>query len=411
MTRESIFSEHAEFQARFFSPQTNSAKAAGVEIDSALQRALLNPILHPSIEESVFAGDRVAIAIQPNLPQSEKVVLSLLGFLSHLGLTAENIVVVVDERTAQALGMAPSDYRLPEETRADGPPPLVGVEFGFQTIDVQVHDPDNPAGLAYLAANAAGDPVYVNRQLVDADFVLSVGSPLPGETFASIKLRRHVDCIYPTFGGAAAHARFESGDVTPLALREESELANDMLGSFFIVQLVCGPGDKVTEILAGSRQQTADQARLATNEQWAFDFEGSAGAIVATIESDPLTQTWDNFADAVVFASRFISGAGPLIVWSDLTAKPNRLIRRACDDQFESGETAIRLPERYRLLASVLAERPVFLRSKVDQGVIESMGLGYLESVDEILRVTSGFEDGVLIRDAHRCQQVSLAED
>lgn len=384
---------------QFLAPQLASKQGTEIDIDAALQKAIKDPILFPPLNESVFAGDKVAIVIQSNLPHPRKVLESIVRQLAQLDIASTDVCVVVTPLTADKLGLNTDDYLLPPETKGDKPPPVFSVDFGFQKIDFQVHDPENSAGLSCLAANDAGEPVYMNRLLVDADFVITIGSPLPGT-----KSNEHPDYIYPTFSGTAAQARFASDDSSVLELQLESQLANDMLGSFFVLLLVCGPGQIPTEVIAGVRKQAGDQARLATNENWEFAFDGSASIVLATIESEANSQSWDNFADAVIFANQFVSGDGPMVVWSNIQASPNKFLRRACNDQFEAGETATKLPERYRQLAGIVSERPVFLRSMLTRSATENLGLGYLETVEEVLRISAGTENGLLIRDAHRCQ-------
>ena len=46
-------------------------------------------------------------------------------------------------------------------------PELAGREFPYQ-----IHDGEDDKKVSYLVANEAGDPVYLNRLLVDADVVL-----------------------------------------------------------------------------------------------------------------------------------------------------------------------------------------------------------------------------------------------
>ena len=62
------------------------------------------------------------------------------------------------------------------------------------------------------------------------------------------------------------------------------------------------------------------------------------------------------------------------------------------------------LPERLQALADVLGRRPVYLHSGLESGIVEELGLGYIATPDEVLRVARPFEQGLLIRDAHRCR-------
>ena len=113
---------------------------------------------------------------------------------------------MITARTAEQLGVEAKIYESEKAKLAEGDQPgTFEFEFGFHTINVQVHDTENPAGLAYLAANADDQPVYVNRILVDADVVIPVGCPLPGHA------NQQVDCIYPDFSNETIRERMEIG--------------------------------------------------------------------------------------------------------------------------------------------------------------------------------------------------------
>ena len=57
-----------------------------------------------------------------------------------------------------------------------------------------------------------------------------------------------------------------------------------------------------------------------------------------------------------------------------------------------------------RQLSGVCAERQVFLKSRLSRNVTEDLGLGYVDSVDDLSRLIADQDSGVLIRDAHLCQ-------
>ena len=238
--------------------------------------------------------------------------------------------------------------------------------------------------------------MYVNRTLVEADFVLPVGAPLPGDTALN-------DGVYPHFSGSEARERFDQRQDSESARQAEVELANDMLGSFFTVQLVCGPGEITHCVVCGERHVALDKARKETNALWQFPFEGSAKAAVATIEAS-VNQNWLDFAKAVNFAHQFVEPEGPIVVWSAISTKPDRWIKKVCQAQFDNAIDISKLPADYQRLAHALADRPIYLKSELNQSEIEGLGIGYLQNENELVRLTHSFEQPLLIRDAHLCQ-------
>ena len=121
---------------------------------------------------------------------------------------------------------------------------------------------------------------------------------------------------------------------------------------------------------------------------------------IATIESDGPSQSWHDFRDAVIRVSK-ITGSGPIVVLSSIEQKPDRNIRKACQAQF-SDSGLNKLTSEYKAIASIICERPVFLRSKLTQSTIEEMGLGFLKTTDDFLNLVQKHSSAVLLRDAHR---------
>ena len=387
----------SEFQAKFVSPQAESDDRAEFDLAAELRSAFKDPIMYPAFTESVFAGDSVAIVLQDDLRCPREVLESLIAQFEESNVSPADISVVISEATAQALGAKPADYQLPPETKDEQPPLMFPLKFGFNTIQCQVHDPSNVAGLAYLAANEAGDPVYANRLLVESDVVIPVAAALPGDN------SRQVDCVYPCFSGVAAQERLASADVSGLAKRLEVALANDTLGAFFVVQLVDGPGGKLSQVFCGERTRVAAKARETVNRNWSFDYEGEAEMVVASIESEDDRQTWDDIVAAVLLADRVTVGDGPIVVLTEVKKKPSRQIAKALQAQFEDGPTG-KTTEELRALASVVESRSVFLKSRLAPSVVEDLGLAPLDSLKQVNRIAEAVSTGLVIRDAHKCQ-------
>ena len=383
---------------KFAKPQLQAGIEPNIDLSEAFKQTLAAPEYYPPLSETVFPGDSIAIALQTNLPHPRQVLSALIEHLGSLSVALSDIVVVVTRPMADRLGLDPKHYEIPDENKTEGKRPAVfPVEFEFNAINFQVHDPENRAGNSYLVANAEGDPVHVNRILVDADLVLPIGCPIPGDS------SHQVDCVYPDFSTEATRHRFSQGKGSFVSRWTEIELANDTLGSFFAIQVVCGPGDSIRQICSGARKDAIHSARTATNELWAFDWPTKSDAVVATIESNPRDQSWDDVANALVAASRVSRTDGPIIVWSDISVNPDRNFRKACMSQFEDSVSA-KLTKTLQLVATILKDRPVYLRSELNRSQVEELGMGFVEAASEVLRIADPYSTALVIRDAHKCQ-------
>ncbi len=389
---------------KFAKPQLDKATEQANEnenrasLSEMIKTALAQPMFYPPLHESVFAGDQIAIAVQSNLPHARQVLECVLAELNAANVAATDIVVVISPRTARQLGIDSKLYESTDEQKTNGERPGVfEVEFEFNSINFQVHDPEIATGLSYVVGNEAGEPLHLNRLLVDADVILPIACPTAGEA------DQQIDCIHPEFSSEVIKSRYADRKGSFLSRWEEIELVNDTLGAFFSIQLVCGPGDEIRNVFCGVRKDATNAARSTTNDLWAFQWEGESDVTVATIEMNEADQTWDDFARALITASRLSTPDAPIVVCSEISVAPDRNIRKALLSQFESGISG-KLSKTMQHVAAIVNERPVFLKSNLKRNPIEELGLGFIETIDEINRIAQPHNQGLLIRDAHLCQ-------
>ena len=382
----------------FSVPQLDISIEPNIDLSSALKKTLDAPEFYPALSESVFEGDTVAIALQSDIPHANYLTESIVDYLITNGIELNDITLVVTGRTAENLGIPTAQYEMAEKDKVEGKRPhIFSFDFGFQSLNTEVHDPENQTGHSYLAANEEGEPVYVNRTLVDADVVIPIGFPSPGE------VNQQADCIYPDFSTTATLHRFAQGKGSFISRWTEIELANESLGAFFAIQVVCGPGDTIREVRSGAKKDALESARSATNQLWSLEWLNPSGLCVATIEAKPMDQSWDDFAQALIAASEVTQPDSPIIIWSEISTPPDRNTRKACMSQFEDNISS-KLTKTLQRVAGIIKDRPVFLKSALSEQTVEELGLGHLTSVNEIHRMAESIEDCLVIRDAHKTQ-------
>src|SRR5262249_55951119 len=118
----------------------------------------------------------------------------------------------------------------------------------------EVHDPADRQKLAYLATTAAGRRLYLNRTLVEADFIVVISGrgydPLTGYAGAEAS-------VFPSLADEEIRASLAgppSADAPgeePWPVRAEAAEILWLLGTPFLVQVIAGEGDTVQEIVAG----------------------------------------------------------------------------------------------------------------------------------------------------------------
>ena len=376
-------------------PQTTSP-GESKPLSDVIATALDQPLDYPAVNEWMFPGDSVVIVLQTNLPRPVEVVGVVLDYCQREGIELDDVLLVVAPVMAKQFGISAKQLVQTEAEVANGEPPKVlPVKIDSRSLNCQVHDQSNTFGLAYLAANEAGDAVHVNRRLVDADVVFPIGCPTSGNSAEG-----H-DTIYPDFGSTARAETFRDRSDSPDQRADEIKLANDNLGSFFSLQVVFSPGGEVSHALSGQRAQVIAAATQFANQQWTVEPIPNADLVIATIEEPGREQTWSDFASSLTAAARAAEGDAPIVVWSEIGQEPDPDTCQALQRQFNESE-ASELSKELQALASIAAERPVFLHSNLPQSRIEDLGIGYINDEDDVYRIAAKASNGICLRDAHR---------
>ncbi len=366
-------------------PQSSGVVANQTGLNRAICQATAMPIEFPPLQDIVFPGDSVAVVLQKDLPNATSLLSAVLSELLGCNIEPTDVTIVVAREMAKQFGISADSFA--GEFQLDH-------ENSFHPIAISVHDDSDENSVCFLAADAKGNSIQVNRILFDADFVLPLGTPNAGENISS-------DCVYPEFSDKATKKRFQKGKNSDAVLRGEVRMANDNLGVFFVVQAITGRGSEVVDVIAGKRDDVLFAAKQKSDSLWNLETSPSSELILATIEKNPEDQTWEDFANAVA-TSDSVGGSGPIIIWSEINRQPLKEVREACDAAFEQGP-APKLSAPMRRLATILESRRVYLRSRLNQNTVEELGLGYFENENDVERLLSDCEHGILIRDAQRC--------
>jgi len=376
-------------------PQTSSS-GSDKSLSEVIALALDQPLDYPAVNEWMFPGDSIVIVLQANLPRPVEVVGVVLDYCQREGIELDDVLLVIAPVMAKQFEISPEQLVLTEAEIANGEPPkILPVKIDSRSLKCQVHDQSNTFGLAYLAANEAGDAVHVNRRLVDADVVFPIGCPTSGNSAEGY------DTVYPDFGSIDRAEPFRARSDSTQQRADEIKLANDNLGSFFSLQVVFSPGGEASNAVSGQRIQVVAAATEFANQQWTVESVQDADLAITTIEEPGREQTWDDFASALITAAGAVEGDGPIVVWSEIGQEPDPDTCHALQRQFNESETG-ELPTQLQSVASIAAERPVFLRSSLPQSSIEELGIGFINDEDDVYRIAEKATKGVLLRDAHR---------
>lgn len=325
------------------------------------------------LQQQVFPGDTIAIALGDQVPAVASLVESLLQILLKQGIRPGDIVIVspgplpelhlsVPHRmlasTIQSQGAAsssaasaslsdaPLEAAPLESTPLESALPDNAVE-GIDSVGVVVHQAANTDQLAMVGVSGAGHPIYLNRWIAEADVVIPIvlmesiqaseGDSLGRETNQTFQDSPTTDTpdkvlapsnashflsegqhsvrsgyLYPELSSAPTQARLQSD---PQGLQEQQD-AENLVSPFFLIGVVPAPGNQIGEILVGPRHEIQPLANQCIRQFWSTTAKADYSAIVATIEGNRAMQTLANVYLSLQNASRLVDPHSPIVLVS-----------------------------------------------------------------------------------------------
>lgn len=354
----------------------------------AVSAALKAPRDYPPLAAATVPGDRVVVAVEPGIRQVENVVAGAVLALIEGGTEPRDISLVVGSNLRPPLAL------VPKRMRAD--------------LRVVLHNPADQEGLQYLAADKAARPIYLNRALCEADFLLPITT---ARLTNSLGYVGSYSGVFPTFADLESQHRFQLATAVDHSTqqrkrREEADEAAWLLGVHFIMQVVPGAGDHVLEIVAGSAPAVLQQAQHASEAAWLHSLSQKSSLTIAAIDGGDDQQTWENLARAFHAAMQATADSGAIALLTDLQSAPGHALA-----QLASGESGDEL-QRHLLrehspdahAAAVLAEArerfDIFLLSGLDRDLVEGIGLGHVEDPEQLVRLTAQHRSVTLLGSA-----------
>jgi nickel-dependent lactate racemase len=372
---------------------------------AAVTAALDAPLNYPTLMQCMTPGDRVVIALDRGVPQIAQVTAAVVDVLIQAGVEPDGITVLQSQADHDA---------------GVGDPRRLITSPLSERVAWLVHDPDDRKGLAYLAADKAGEAILINRALHEADVVLPVGC-LRGEKSAGY-FGIH-GAIYPTFSDTKTLQRFRGFASLNGRGARRRELTADvehvawLLGVTFIVQIVPAAGEQVLHVLAGESEAVRRRGDALHHAAWDWPVTRQADLVVASIEGGPGQQTWENLGRSLHVAGSFVEDDGAIAVCCGLSASLGPAMRRlSCES---SREAALRHVGKERpadaiaaaQLAHALDRNRVYLLSRLDDSVVEELDMIPIDGPEELARLVRRHPSCILLANAPNVTVVEEGEE
>lgn len=376
-----------------------------VDPADAMAAALAEPVDFPPLRQAVAPGDTVVLALGRGVPQTASLLAPLVTLLCDQGVQPSGITILQTAEDAATGGESPLD-QLPDDVRAQ--------------IRVAIHDPTQRSGLAYLATTADEHPVYLQRDLCEADLVIPIGRASwrrAGDGFASLAT------LYPTFSDVATRERYSKLKFAGAKRSARSEARQEMrevqwlLGVLMAIEVVPAAGGGVLAVYAGRPDAVHRLARQRCEQAWNLSIPRRASLVVAAIEGGPAEQTWESVGRALAAATRAVADNGAIALCSQLDAEPGPAVKQI--GEAEDRQRAIRKIRQHQLadalpatqIARALERARVYLLSELDEDLVEELGMAPVAAADEIKRLAARHKNCLLLGNAQHAVATPVADE
>ena len=374
---------------------SHSGPAAIANPLAAVTEGVQQPIEFPALELAMVPGDRVVIVLDRGVPSAAEIISGIWSAFVSAGIEPGNVLIL---QPASMTPMKLADPRrlLPAEIR--------------EQVAWKIHDPTLVDGTGYLASSAAGERLYLSRDVLDADFVLPIGR----FGFDAMLGRRELtSAFYPglsnpeAFAKALGQGHQELGPDDERPLRQLVNEVAWLLGIQFAIQVLPSRSHAgMAGVLMGNTDQVARRGRTLLDENWRVILDQRGETALVAIPSSGDETTWADLGAAVDAARKVIVQGGKIIVLSDLAAEPGAGVDMI--GNCRSAKSALQ-PLRKAAPPDVLAASQiaaaadwasVYLLSQLDSQFVERTFMTPIEHEIEVIRLLQNCDGCVVLAGA-----------
>ncbi|MFQ5731239.1 MAG: lactate racemase domain-containing protein [Planctomycetaceae bacterium] len=304
-----------------------------------------------------------------------------MGELAAAGVRPGDVIVL---QPADRLGPEPPDPRseLPPEVRPE--------------VRWRVHDFDAKDGCGYLASSAGGERLYVARDALEADVIITVGQIAYDSV---IGYRGTNSVFYPGLSNAEAAQRAQGQGHSELGPEHERPLrlltdeVGWLLGAQFTVQTLPAADGGVLDVVAGLAEPVLRRAKKLLARDWTVQPDFRCDLVLASVDGSSPGDPWRKLAAAAHAAHGIVARGGKIVLLSDIDAE----IGDGLTILRESAEPADALQPLRNIappdmlpamqLASAADWAVVYLLSELEDDLAEDLFLTPLQDHDELERL------------------------
>jgi len=356
--------------------------------DQLVRAALESQFEGQGLRRALTPDDHVAVVIDPRLPHLAPMLAEVLRHIGSAGVAPAAVTIISPPGVPQTW-----IDELPDE---------------FADVTAETHDPADAKKHAYLATTQGGRRVYMNRSLVEADFMIA----LTGRRYDLARFYGGAEvALFPELSNAetrAAHAGPYTREA-PWGGREEAREVAWLLGTPFFVQAIEGAGDTIQQVVVGM-VDSSDTGRDAQNARWKCVAGERAEVVVAAVSGARERITFTDLARAAANAARAAVPGGRVALLTDAAptlGEAVEWVRQMDEPKAPNSRLAYEKPADWadcKQWCFATGKVSVFLASGYPGDVAEELFTTPIRTPSEAQRLIDSAASVIVIPDAHKAR-------
>jgi nickel-dependent lactate racemase len=293
----------------------NRPPEPAADFASEVRRQLATPLDFPPLELAVVPDDRVVIALDRHTPGAAEIIAAVWSIFERRSIKPADVTI-----------LQPASWKTDKL-----PDPRVALPKSVRdAMHWTIHDATDKTRERFLANSAGGERIYLDREVVDADFVLPIGAvgfdPLLG-------FRSAASAIFPGLSNIDSMAKARGQDHSELRpeddrpLRQLQDEVAWLLGVQFGIQVLPGIGGQPAGVIGGALEPTTSAARNWLKQNWFIEQPQRCEVIVAAVDADAAGTNWEQLGVALQTARNLVQRGGKIVLLTNLTAEPTEGFR------------------------------------------------------------------------------------
>lgn len=351
------------------------------DVAEMVSQALSSPLDLPTLDKALVPDDRVVIALDRDTPCAAEVVAGIWSYLERRDIDASRVTILQPVAVGEK---GPSDPRrlLP-----------ISVQ---QSVVWKIHDPLVENSCSYLATTTRGEPIYLAKELIEADFVMPVGATsydsllgYRGTNSVLYPGLSNIDALRRTVG--QGHLELSPNDERPL--RQLVDEIAWLMGLQFCVQVIGSDRGGVLEVLAGGIDVVFKRSRAKLDDNWLISMPERVETVIVAVSEDVSGHGWSQIGRAVSTARQLVKRGGRIVILSELAEQPGEGLSMLRSEEYPEDclqplrdESPVDLIPATQIVNAAGWAR-LLLLSRLEPELVEELFIYPLEESSEITRI------------------------